>query len=219
MCKNWPDFPIVINGATGGLIGNTVMICGGYSAHHKTHHNDCYSLTSQKATLATHMSVARDDAASIVLDDNTLWVTGGTNGSNLHNWLSSTDYVTMSGTLPGPDLPMTLAQHAMVAINSSSSMVIGGRHRGLGSSRTSTFFYDHIEGKWNNGPSLSQKRCGHAAGIITDKVTNEQFVAVTGGSYYAGKYKYVYLDSTEILQDGKWVQGKMNDNICYFINS
>ena len=51
---------------------------------------------------------------------------------------------------------------------------------------------------------------GHAAGIITDKVTNEHFVAVTGGNdYRSGRF---YLDSTEILQDGKWVQGKMNFN-------
>ena len=51
-----------------------------------------------------------------------------------------------------------------------------------------------------------QRRNGHAAGIVTDKVTNEQFVAVTGGLDI-----YNYLDSTEILQDGKWVQGKMNE--------
>ena len=51
-----------------------------------------------------------------------------------------------------------------------------------------------------------QKRAGHAAGIIIDKVTNEHFVAVTGGYDY--RSHYFYLDSTEILQDGKWVQGK-----------
>jgi hypothetical protein len=26
-----------------------------------------------------------------------------------------------------------------------------------------------------------------------------------------------YLDSTEILQDGEWVQGKMNNTICYIL--
>jgi hypothetical protein len=63
-----------------------------------------------------------------------------------------------------------------------------------------------------------QRRMGHAAGIITDKVTNEYFVAVTGGNDY--RSGYFYLDSTEILQDGKWVQGKMNFNtlmLFYYI--
>ena len=50
-----------------------------------------------------------------------------------------------------------------------------------------------------------QARIQHAAGIVTDEVTDENFVAVTGG-YGSGD-----LDSTEILQDGEWVQGKIND--------
>ena len=52
-----------------------------------------------------------------------------------------------------------------------------------------------------------QARRNPAAGIVTDEVTNENVVAVTGGSY---------LDSTEILQDGNWVQGNINSaTICY----
>ena len=80
MCNNWPDFPIGVDGATGGLIGDTVIICGGFDTWYV---DECYSLTSEKATLVTHMSVGRQFAASIVLNDNTLWVTGGYNqGSN-----------------------------------------------------------------------------------------------------------------------------------------
>ena len=74
MCNNWPDFPIGVRGATGGLIGDTVIICGGSDGSSV---DECYSLTSEKATLVTHMSVGRRYAASIVLHDNTLWVTGG----------------------------------------------------------------------------------------------------------------------------------------------
>ena len=70
---------------------------------------------------------------------------------------------------------------------------------------SATFIYDHNEGKWITGPSLIQSRDSHAAGIVTDEVTDEQFVVVTGG--------YYYLDSTEILQDGEWVQGKINNNV------
>ena len=46
---------------------------------------------------------------------------------------------------------------------------------------TSTFYYDHIKSEWITGPSLKQRRRFLAAGIVTDRVTNEKFVVVTGG--------------------------------------
>ena len=82
-------------------------------------------------------------------------------------------------------------------------MVIGGLSSN--GNPASTFFYDRNEGEWINGPSLMQGRGLHAAGIVTDEVTGEHFVAVTGGIGSGS-----YLDSTEILQDGEWVQGKIN---------
>ena len=96
--------------------------------------------------------------------------------------------------------------HAIVAINSTCSILIGGSSRGHDSS--STLFYNYNEGEWINGPSLIHAREDHAAGIVTDEVTDEHFVVVTGGSYYAH-----YLDTTEILQNGEWIQGKINNRI------
>ena len=227
-CKNWPKLPKDVTGATSGLLGNTVMICGGsfveniFAYDFKNLISDeCYSITSQKATLVTHMSVERVDAASIVLNDNTLWVTGGLDkyGVN-HGRSASTEHVKMSGSMAGPDLPMALDSHAMAAINSTVSMVIGGDD-GSGLDRTaSTFYYNHIEDEWSNGPSLMQSRSNHAAGIVTDELTNENFVSVTGGFLIAmsqtglNDYK-VYLDSSEILQDGKWIEGKVNSIISH----
>jgi hypothetical protein len=204
-CNNWPDFPIGVTVATSGLIGGTVIICGGWDVSYV---DECYSLTSEKATLVTHMSVWRKNAASIVIDDNTLWVTGGYGG-----YLASTEYVTMTGTMLGPDMPMGLSGHAMVAINSTCSMVIGGVSNGY--YYASTFFYDRNEEEWITGPSLIQAREDHAAGIVTDEVTDENFVAVTGGSDYSFYMDLGYLDSTEILQDGEWVQGKISNTMCH----
>ena len=199
-CNHWPDYPIGVRYATGGLIGDTVIICGGYDKWRSV--DKCYSLTSEKATLVTHMSRGRVYAASIVINGNTLWVTGGyINFASL----ASTDYVKMTGTMPGPDLPMALGKHAMVAINNTCCMVIGGYSEGKSAS---TFYYYHNEGEWTTGPSLMQARTKHAAGIVTDEVTDEHFIAVTGGEGYSG-----YFDSTEILKDGEWVQGKINYNI------
>ena len=126
-CKNWPDFPIDVYGATGGLIGDTAIICGGFNTSNSLSYvNECHSLTSEKATLVTHMTVQRAGAASIVFNDNALWITGGFN----HNVevLASTEYVTMTKTMSGPDLPIALQSHTMVAINKTFSMIIGGGH-------------------------------------------------------------------------------------------
>ena len=60
-------------------------------------------------------------------------------------------------------------------------------------------------------------RHGHAAGIVTDEVTDEDLVAVTGGYFF--DVEGPILDSTEILQDGEWVQGKISNTICYLLES
>ena len=125
---------------------------------------------------------------------------------------ASTEYITLTGTIPGPDLPRAMYGHAMVAINSTCSMVIGGYSSGYSSYGLSTYFYDRNEGEWINGPSLIQGRRFHAAGMVTNEESDEHFVAVTGGLSTGG---IGALYSTEILQDGEWVQGKINDTICY----
>ena len=50
-------------------------------------------------------------------------------------------------------------------------------------------------------------RFSHAAGIVTDLATDEQLVAVTGG------WSCDILTSTEILQNGEWVQGKTEKSV------
>ena len=97
-------------------------------------------MTSEKATLVAHMSVGKAGASSIVINDNTLWVTGGDGG---YGRLASTEYVTVTGTMLGPDLPMTLDFHAMVVINSTFSMVIGGYSYGY-SSHGSTVEFESL---------------------------------------------------------------------------
>ena len=218
-CNNWPNFPISVSGATGGLIEDTVIICGGQDSGLYIV-DECYSLTSEKATFVTQElpQVWRSGEASIVINDNILWLTGGQN----FGALASTEYVTLTETILGPDLPTALFGHEMVAINSTCSMVIGGtsgysKHVPMHSA--STFYYDHNEGEWITGPSLMQARGRHAAGIVTDDVTGEDFVAVTGGVAVTEGYHSGSLDSTEILQDGEWVQGKINDTICHLLET
>ena len=54
-----------------------------------------------------------------------------------------------------------------------------------------------------------EPRSHHDAGIVTDVATDEQLVVVTGG------WSCDVLTSTEILQDGEWVQGKTYKSILH----
>ena len=56
---------------------------------------------------------------------------------------------------------------------------------------------------WSEGPELNIGRRGHKAGLVRDHFDGQTELYVFGG--FDGKK---YLDSTEILRDGKWVMGK-----------
>ena len=75
------------------------------------------------------MSKKRGYAASLITNENNLWVTGGAEGSQI---LSSTEYILKNGeSIEGPNLPIGLAAHTVVGINSTFSMFIGGFISGL----------------------------------------------------------------------------------------
>ena len=194
-CNDWAEFPKDVVAATGGVIQDVVVICGGGYA--STEFNECYSLNGQAATLITHMSAKRQYAASLVIDKTKLWITGGVH-------LASSEYITLEGIEPGPELPTIIDSHALVAIDNTLSMLIGGSTTENVATKT-THYFDHQSHNWIQGPDLMQARWQHAAGIVTDQVTNEKLVIVTGGFHNPG----ITLDSTEMLINNQWNQGKI----------
>lgn len=202
-CKIWADFPRNLEGATGGFIGDTILICGGRhdDGQSKSYSDECYKMNGQTATLVTSMSTKRSFAASIVLNGTTLWITGGWSEDNGKR-LASSEFIKINSTVPGPELPIGINRHAMVAINSTSSLIVGGS-LDVEVQLSSTYFYNQIAREWIDGPNLMQARRNHAAGIVTDEETKEKLVIVTGG-YFIG----VILDSTELLFNDEWNPGK-----------
>ena len=67
-----------------------------------------------------------------------------------------------------------------------------------------TYIYHHKESKWLKGKDLIQGRVLHATGIVTDEVTLEKLVVITGGNdgTLIDDFK-----STEILFDDGWSTG------------
>ena len=147
------------------------------------------------------MSVKRNHAASVVLSNNTLRVTGGFDQAC--NVIKTTAIVTKDvQTSQGPNLPLALSRHAIVALNRGVFILIGGSSDdGLSST---TYFYEEKKG-WRPGPNLKNARLVHTAGVLTDRVSTKQYIAAVGG------YNGNEMRSVEYLEypgSNEWMEGK-----------
>ena len=194
---NYPDHPRKIYGATGGFLHKNFITCGGDDSVEGVT-NYCYKLGSE-GTFATMMS-ERYAAASVVLEPEKIWVLGGSNSNS--SKLSTTEYIFSDGrNEEGPPMPIALATHAMVKINQSTSILVGGNVGWFVKSKR-TWFYD---GNWIEGPDLQKARFQHSVGTLRDPVTDQVYVVVAGG------YDGSYLNDVEILRVAgtAWETGKL----------
>ena len=106
----------------------------------------------------------------------------------------------------GPNIPTGLINHAMVNINETASLLIGGQSGSDGIASDKTWFFNHISKEFTVGPSLNIARYGHSASVIIDSVSREQIIVVTGGHDSENEI----IDSTEILQQENWEQGDLH---------
>ena len=121
--------------------------------------------------------------------------------------LKSTEYILESGeSVVGPDLPMPVSNHAMVNVNETHVLIIGGTKK-INSTHSiamdKTWYFNHVTQEFINGPNLRIARAHHAAGVFIDSETKEALVVVAGG---IGEDNNI-LDSTEILKGEHWELG------------
>ena len=198
-----------VAGATGGLVNNTPLICGGLSLTSRTS-NTCYSLKENDVIATTKLLANRTFAASIVINEDLLWITGGLDMDNNLMHLSSEFIETgKNNSVAGINLPKPLYRHAMVKVENYLTMVIGGLSLNEANDSNEvyssvTYYYDHSNQEWTSGPLLITGRYGHSAFLVTDEVLNENMIVVAGGFFLET------LDSTEILHGDKWIAGRDN---------
>jgi hypothetical protein len=119
------DYPFdAVWGASGGLLtNNNALICGGWGS--ESNLDDCFAINENGIKNGSRMIQPRSNAASVVLNSTTLWLTGG--------WLftgrrtKSTEFVQMTGSTPGPYLPLEVNYHCLVSLNDTTALLIGGR--------------------------------------------------------------------------------------------
>ena len=201
MTPSFQDNLKSLNGATGGWVGNGFIVCGGY-VDGEGYSKECHKIGKEETVKIGDMIMKRRYAASIV-EGERIWILGGYGDSNSKT-TSEFFSVNDGSSEQGPDLPIGLYRHTATKINTTTSIVIGGYTGSYYSAKT--FFYSHQIGQWINGPDLIQGRYDHSACFVTDSVTQESFIVVTGG--YDGS---VRLDSVEILDKygTVWTSGKL----------
>ena len=199
---------------------------------------ECYTLKKGSTTwtlLGNLNSV--DSCSSSVVVNNILYVIGGCSAYSATGLVDGTcttiesisldgtttvENITINGNLHPFDDPWwryCLTYEASVTINSTTSISIGGMDYGLDhpfENLKKTLYYNGET--FSEGPDLITGRFeGHAAGLLRDKDTNEEYIAVVGGRYPAGGIEYV-LDSLELLKigDNKWKLGNLfiSSSIC-----
>ena len=102
----------------------------------------------------------------------------------------------------GPELPVGMTHHSLIQINSTVSLLIGGITSSelVEYSSPKTYYFDHIRQQFLQGPELNIGRYYHASSIITDQITDEKYVVVSGGM----NSSIGVLDSAEVLINNKW---------------
>ncbi len=178
--------------------GNPIL-CGGFQNGVRS--NKCYSLENNKWVFSACMNSVRADAAVAQLQDGKILVTGGYDASD---YLNSSEMLTEEGWESNiPSLPVTILDHCIVTVNSTTVMAIGGIQNDQVSGKT--FFFTFGEESWTEGPELKKKRLYHNCGKIRrNKESQEVSIIVAGG--HDG---FSTLSSVEILDEGsnKWQTG------------
>ena len=83
-------------------------------------------------------------------------------------------------------------------LKSGAFILIGGY--GRNSSRT--HFYEEKKG-WRPGPNLKNRRRGHTAGVLTDRVSTIKYIVAVGGGCAGSSLEYL-----EYPGSNDWMKGK-----------
>ena len=196
-CGDLADFSLPNYGAVGANLHETPVVCGGGTS--STDYQKCYKFTDGGWQEFVSMNEKRFGAAGVMFQ-NKFHVFGGWDGSVR---LQTSELISIDGGVEyGPELPTGVNRHAITSINSTVSILSGGK-----TSATDyfplTWYFNHETNIFSPGPSLLEGRREHCSATCVDQVTKAKIPIVTGG-YGSGD---VILDSTELLINEQWQPG------------
>ena len=221
ICDPWPDYPIEIYGAVGGLTDDEyLIICGGYDGNQTQ--KLCYMMNQTGTREIQGMKTDLHYSAGAPFN-NILLISGGWStiqgvlyfslvcSSNLKmtilsdNSLKGTEFVSINDEVYGPDSPFLVYHHCITAINETTMISIGGTRDKLSYVRyKTTMYFDHQSQEWTIGPEMNLKRFRHACGKLV--VGNASIIVVAGG--YTNNEYHTSKSVEFLLANDTWVEGK-----------
>ena len=198
-CEKIKPFPINLYGATGGLVLQKPMVCGGSTIDIQDKSKACFTL--QENGEWKEESVVLDEArsfaatGSVIMNDKL--VLAGGRGLGYGTSFSSIELVALnrSTTLP-MELPIKLYGSCIVKWDENSFLIIGGYAPFSGGGYRGDTYFVHLNNDTvTNGPSLQNGRHDHACHEMI--LNDQEYIVVTGGGLY----------STEILSKSSYENG------------
>ena len=187
-------YPGAKMGSTGAFLNDEAHVCGG-GEFLTAATSDCYRYNSNDASWSKTASLnnRRAYAASILLDYNNWWITGGENANG--DPYSSTEILDRNSRITSfIDLPGNRSFHNLITVGPNRVMLLGGHFK-----TKETYFYDGNSGKWTAGPPMSTGMGFGQAGLV---IFNNGTKAIVAAGGWKGR-------STEILNidTNKWRKG------------
>jgi hypothetical protein len=201
------EYPMdTVSGASGGLLtNNNALICGGYDWVGFERLDACFAINENGIKNGYRMSQPRSHAAIVVWNSTTLWLTGGyLDGSGR---TKSTEFVQLSGSTPGPDLPLEVSSHCLVSLNDTTILLIGGYLPHEIKSKA-TFFYNTDHKTWTDGPSLTIGRSNPSCALFKSPQHGHTDTVIVTGGYNVASTEFLNLESNS-WQSGK---GQLNSS-------
>merc|ERR1712062_948699 len=193
------DISLGRNGAVGGLLGSTPILCGGYT---NTSEDSCISFKNSQWTKTHEMTTKRASAASVQLNSTTMWILGGKNSDDrLDSTEFSTEFLRADSSvgIPGPKLPIPMTGFCTVKFSDHQVYIIGGY---TGTEKLNkVYIYNPMDGFTHiEGPALINKRNYHACSVMSN---GQQSKIVVAGGASGG------LSSVEIFDPtvNNWILG------------
>ena len=147
-CAPGLEFPVEIQGATGGIVDETPIICGGWNG--LTRIKECFKLVDNNWQPAGMLETGQSDMGTgNVVIEKQLLLSGGYDGSRLYQ----TSLLDTTSTLKLKDMPNGISDHCMVKLDQSKIMLIGGFDDENGR-RSETLIFDVENQQWSDGPRM-----------------------------------------------------------------
>ena len=210
-CKFLAEYPLQIDEASGGLVGNIPVICGGHDGSGPI--DLCLAYDQQENQWKSHASLQskRKNHATVGLpDDDGLWISGGSGRSSI---LSSTEIIYPNKTSKlGPSLRKPLYRHCVHTLKTSKMefLVTGGSTNDGSTAETS--FLDWDTQQFRSGPTMNYKREEHGCCVFRSKAHQNRPVALVAGSFSGDG-----IDTAEVLdftlENPQWEIRKLMEKI------